>query len=1076
MVAFDRVDLDFILTQIRMAEAGQQPINAHLAFGLRQVAGTNNNLVPGQGQQGAADQHFLNMADPLFLAAQNLSTIGAPPGATSYTPGTPFVIDATPRTISNLISDQSNSNQAAVDQYNALNPAAPTTLQPKFLPGQTTVNPLWVESLSIPNVTPDGGISAPFNSWMTLFGQFFDHGLDLITKNPAEVVFIPLQPDDPLWSNAPGARNFMILSRATVTNGSTTNTITPFVDQSQTYTSHPSHQVFLREYIVGADGHLHTTGKMLSGANGGEPTWSDVKNNAKTMLGIDLTDFDVGNVPLVATDAYGNFIPAANGLPSVVMLDGSLVPGDLTVPVSLVGSVRSGHAFINDMAHGASPFSQAGTPLLPDADLLAGVGADATHYDNELLNAHFVAGDGRVNENIGLTAVHEVFHAEHNRLLTQTQATIQASLDAGDTSLAADWVLPNVDLLTLTPDDLAAGRTTHLITAAEWNGERLFQAAKFGTETQYQHLVFEEFARKISPNIHLFGNTNVHLDPAISSEFANAVYRFGHSMLNEDLNIYTLKADGTPQLDANGNPVNSPMGLIQAFTNPLGFVAAGGAAGIIAGAQAQVGNEIDEFVTGALRNNLLGLPLDLAALNIARGRDTGVPTFNLFRNQMYAETGDANLKAYESWSDFGYHLKHAASLVNFVAAYGKHGTITSATTLIAKRAAALALVEHAQVGNANFDQDAFDFIHSRGAYANNVSSADSIHDANGVAPTWSTGSVTGLDTVDMWIAGLAEKQNLNGEMLGTTFDFIFRTQMENLQDADRLYYLPRIEGIHWGSEIENNSFADLIQRNTGNHHLMASVFMTAEYTVEAGQYLAGVNGEGNVVYDANARFPTWTDDKGAVHSLVEVKNDGTLHFLGKDQYFGNTMVLGGTTGNDRLQAGNADDDTVWGDGGNDSIDGGGGSDQLFGGDGDDLVTDDSGDNVMHGDAGNDTVIAGKGNDLLFGGDGADTMYGAEGIDGLVAGAGNDVLYGGEGEDGLEGGQGDDWIEGGDGGGDALIGDGGAPTGQVPLYSRSSRASPATTSCSVAAALTISRAAWASIGPHSNATPTPSVST
>ena len=39
----------------------------------------------------------------------------------------------------------------------------------------------------------------------------------------------------------------------------------------------------------------------------------------------------------------------------------------------------------------------------------------------------------------------------------------------------------------------------------------------------------------------------------------------------------------------------------------------------------QVGNEIDEFVTSALRNNLLGLPLDLATINLARGRDTGVP-------------------------------------------------------------------------------------------------------------------------------------------------------------------------------------------------------------------------------------------------------------------------------------------------------------------------------------------------------------------------------------------------------------------------------------------------------------------
>ena len=32
------------------------------------------------------------------------------------------------------------------------------------------------------------------------------------------------------------------------------------------------------------------------------------------------------------------------------------------------------------------------------------------------------------------------------------------------------------------------------------------------------------------------------------------------------------------------------------------------------GATAQVASEIDEFVIGALRNNLLGLPLDLATL------------------------------------------------------------------------------------------------------------------------------------------------------------------------------------------------------------------------------------------------------------------------------------------------------------------------------------------------------------------------------------------------------------------------------------------------------------------------------
>ena len=51
----------------------------------------------------------------------------------------------------------------------------------------------------------------------------------------------------------------------------------------------------------------------------------------------------------------------------------------------------------------------------------------------------------------------------------------------------------------------------------------------------------------------------------------------------------------------------------------------------------QVGNELDEFVTETLRNNLLGLPLDLATLNMTRGRDTGVPSLNNARRQFHAD-------------------------------------------------------------------------------------------------------------------------------------------------------------------------------------------------------------------------------------------------------------------------------------------------------------------------------------------------------------------------------------------------------------------------------------------------------
>src|SRR3712207_7177608 len=44
-------------------------------------------------------------------------------------------------------------------------------------------------------------------------------------------------------------------------------------------------------------------------------------------------------------------------------------------------------------------------------------------YDDEMLDAHFIAGDGRANENIGLTAVHQVFHSEHNRMVRSEEHT-----------------------------------------------------------------------------------------------------------------------------------------------------------------------------------------------------------------------------------------------------------------------------------------------------------------------------------------------------------------------------------------------------------------------------------------------------------------------------------------------------------------------------------------------------------------------------------------------------------------------------------------------------------------------------
>ena len=381
------------------------------------------------------------------------------------------------------------------------------------------------------------------------------------------------------------------------------------------------------------------------------------------------------------------------------------------------------------------------------------------------------------------------------------------------------------------------------IDALDWDGSRLFQAARFVTEMQYQHLVFEEFARRVQPLVDPFIFTNsADLDPAIIAEFAHTVYRFGHSMLT----------DTVDRLDNNLHLVDGDeqVGLIEAFLNPQLFTASGQTASgfddeaatgaLIRGMSRSVGNEMDEFVVEALRNNLLGLPLDLPALNLARGRETGIPSLNEFRAQIYEMTGAVDVKPYTSWIDFAQHIKHPLSIVNFIAAYGTHTLITNETTLEGKRAAAMAIVlgQDQRVPDGSplgrlvaAPVDRLAFLNATGDY---VPDGTGTHDD----------SRGGLNNVDLWIGGLAEELNEFGGELGSTFNFIFEYQMEHLQNGDRFYYLSRTQGMNLLNMLEPNTFTDLVMRNTdlGDLHathlpalLMSVPDMTFELDNLAGQ-------------------------------------------------------------------------------------------------------------------------------------------------------------------------------------------------------------------------------------------------
>ena len=71
-----------------------------------------------------------------------------------------------------------------------------------------------------------------------------------------------------------------------------------------------------------------------------------------------------------------------------------------------------------------------------------------------------------------------------------------------------------------------------------------------------------------------------------------------------------------------------------------------------------------------------------------------------------------------------------------------------------------------------------------------------------------------------------------GGLLGSTFNFVFETQLEALQNGDRFYYLSRTAGMNFGTELEQNSFAKLVMLNTDVTHLPDAIFSTPAFTLE----------------------------------------------------------------------------------------------------------------------------------------------------------------------------------------------------------------------------------------------------
>lgn len=212
----------------------------------------------------------------------------------------------------------------------------------------------------------------------------------------------------------------------------------------------------------------------------------------------------------------------------------------------------------------------------------------------------FLAGDVRANEQVGLTAMHTLFMREHNRLATNIAA---ANPGMG--------------------------------------GDDIYQKARQIVGAQVQFITYNEFLPILLGKRALsdYEGYNPGLNARISNVFSTAAYRFGHSALGAKL----------LRLDANGDETTEGhLPLRYAFFAPWRITDEGGIEPLLRGLANQPSQPVDIYIVDDVRNFLFGPPgsggFDLAALNIQRGRDHGLPSYNDMRKAL-------GLKRARSFSD-----------------------------------------------------------------------------------------------------------------------------------------------------------------------------------------------------------------------------------------------------------------------------------------------------------------------------------------------------------------------------------------------------------------------------------------
>lgn len=239
---------------------------------------------------------------------------------------------------------------------------------------------------------------------------------------------------------------------------------------------------------------------------------------------------------------------------------------------SIYGSDSERNLFLRELCGGKMKESEGG--MLPFTD---------GHYDNAGPSgkAIYLAGDVRCNEHIGLTAIHTLFVREHNYWAKQIAEKNPKLCD-----------------------------------------EEIYQRAKIIIEAELQAITFNEFLPTILGKhaVPKYSGYDSSVNPLLSNEFGTAVYRYGHSQVAS--NIYN-------DLDQQ---------LKDTFFTPHIIGNNGGIDCILKSYAISKCDVVDARFINDLRNFLFGKPgqggHDLAALNIQRGRDHGLSSYNGVREAL----------------------------------------------------------------------------------------------------------------------------------------------------------------------------------------------------------------------------------------------------------------------------------------------------------------------------------------------------------------------------------------------------------------------------------------------------------